>query len=109
MKPELPPSTPRSLAKLVLRLAKLLICALVAYYLYKAVRRDLSKADADLWSLLHINWLAVIGAGLCLAGMNTVQMIRYRTLLFAYGARPTWRQMAAISSMLNAVSPRMRR
>lgn len=71
--------------------------AVVFIFLFLAIRRDLSKADADLWKRTNVNWLLVALSGVCLAGMNTVQMVRYRSLLRAYGTHPTWRQMASIA------------
>jgi hypothetical protein len=79
------------------RIAKFAIVVVVFLFLYLAIRRDLSKADPDVWSRTHVNWLLVAASGLCLAGMNTVQMLRYRSLLYAYGAKPTWTQMVAIA------------
>jgi glycosyltransferase 2 family protein len=84
-------------SKIAIRVAKFAIAFIVFACLYFAIRNDLRKADPGLWSRTQVNWLLVAGAGLCLAGMNTVQMIRYRSLLRAYGAHPTWRQMAAIA------------
>ena len=83
--------------QIALRIAKFAITAIVFVCLYFAIRNDLRKADPGLWSRTQVNWLLVAGAGVCLAGMNTVQMLRYRSLLHAYGTTPTWRQMAAIA------------
>ena len=81
----------------MLTIAKFAVLGIVFLFLFLAVRRDLAKADADTWRSLDVNWWLVLAAAGCLAGMNTVQMVRYRSLLEAYGAAPTWRQMAAIA------------
>lgn len=83
--------------KLLFRLLKLAALGVVLVFVYLAIRKDIAKAPPGLWSRLDVNWLLVLAAGTCLAGMNTVQMVRYRSLLCAYGANPTWTQMAAIA------------
>ena len=83
--------------KLVFKWAKWIALAAVLICLYLAVRHDLRTADPNLWSRTHVNWLLVAASGLCLGGMNTVQMVRYRSLLYAYGAKPTWREMVVIT------------
>lgn len=81
----------------LIRLAKLAVFGVVFACLYFAIRHDLSKPDVKSWRQTEVRWPLMAAAGLCLAGMNTVQMVRYRSLLFAYGSAPTWRQMAAIA------------
>lgn len=78
-------------------LLKFAIAAVVLWYVVRAMRAEFTKTTSEDLAHLTPNWLLVIAAALCLAGMNTVQMIRYRSLLLAYGARPTWTQMLAIA------------
>lgn len=76
---------------------KLAALAAVLAFVVLAMRRELAKATAEDFVALRPDWPLVIAAGLCLVGVNSVQMLSYRALLRAYGARPTWRQMAAIA------------
>lgn len=88
------PSSPRKIAFAVLKYAALLA---VLWYVVAAMRAEFAKVSASEWEALRPDWLLIALAGLCLVGVNSVQMISYRSLLRAYGARPTWRQMAAIA------------
>lgn len=76
---------------------KLLLLAVILWFVYRAMRNEFRKTSWEEISTLHPNLLLLLLAGVCLGGMNTVQMLRYRSLLFAYGARPTWTQMLAIA------------
>lgn len=83
--------------KLLIRLAKYAAIVLVLGCVVWAMHRELSKTTwADIRRLWP-DWRWATLAGLCMVGVNCVQMVRYRSLLVAYGAAPTWRQMAAIA------------
>ena len=83
--------------KTLVRLAKYAVLTVVIVYVVLAMRHEFAKTTrADLLRL-QPDWRLTIGAGLCLVGVNSVQMIRYKSLLRAYGASPTWTQMAAIA------------
>jgi glycosyltransferase 2 family protein len=81
----------------LLRFAKFAVLAVVLAFVVLAMRRELSKASAEDWAALKPDAWLVVAAGLCLVGVNSVQMLSYRALLRGYGARPTWPQMAAIA------------
>lgn len=83
--------------KILLNVVKYALIAAVLWYVVATMRTELAKVNADDWAALKPNWLLMTLAGLCLMGVNSVQMISYRSLLRAYGASPTWRQMAAIA------------
>ena len=83
--------------KIALNTLKYGILFVVLGYVAQAMYQELSKANAKDWEAIHPSWLLMVAAGLCLVGVNSVQMISYRSLLRAYGATPTWRQMAAIA------------
>ena len=83
--------------KISLAVLKYAILIAVLGFVVHAMREEFSKTNAADWSKLKPNPLLIIAAMLCLVGVNSVQMISYRSLLRAYGARPTWRQMAAIA------------
>jgi uncharacterized membrane protein YbhN (UPF0104 family) len=83
--------------KIALTVLKYALLIAVLWYVVATMRSELAKADAADLASLKPNWLLMALAGLCLVGVNSVQMISYRSLLRAYGASPTWRQMAAIA------------
>jgi glycosyltransferase 2 family protein len=85
------------LRKIALNVLKYALLLAVLWYVVATMRAELAKADAADWAALKPNWLLMALAGLCLVGVNSVQMISYRSLLRAYGAAPTWQQMAAIA------------
>ncbi len=86
-----------SFRTIVLNLLKYALLIAVLWYVVQTMRNELGKASAADLSALRPDWLFIFAAGLCLIGVNSVQMISYRSLLRAYGASPTWRQMAAIA------------
>jgi hypothetical protein len=83
--------------KRLIRLAKYAALAVVLACVVWAMHRELSKTTWADVQRLWPDWRWATLAGLCLVGVNVVQMARYRSLLVAYGASPTWRQMAAIA------------
>jgi hypothetical protein len=83
--------------KIALNILKYALLIAVLWYVVATMRTELSKASAADIAALEPKWLMMALAGLCLVGVNSVQMISYRSLLRAYGAAPTWRQMAAIA------------
>ena len=83
--------------KIALTILKYVLLLAVLWYVVATMRAELSKASAADLAALKPNWLLMALAGACLMGVNSVQMISYRSLLRAYGAKPTWRQMAAIA------------
>ena len=94
------PSVDRSLAKLkrvAIPAVKYALLALVLGCVVWAMHKEFSKTTRADLERLHPNWLLVLASALCFVGVNGVQMIRYRSLLGAYGTRPTWTQMAAIA------------
>lgn len=83
--------------KLLVPLIKYALLLAVLWYVFMAMQKEFAKASPADIAALKPDWLLMIIAGICLMGVNSVQMISYRSLLRAYGARPTWRQMAAIA------------
>ena len=83
--------------KLLINVAKWTILAVVIVYVVLAMRHEFAKTSRADLVRLQPDWRLTIAAGLCLVGVNSVQMIRYKSLLRAYGAAPTWTQMAAIA------------
>jgi len=74
---------------------KIFAVVVVVGFLAWSVARDLSKVDD--WSRIRpdARWVAMSAlmtfcAGLCV-------LVSYRWLLFAYGARPTWREMMPVA------------
>jgi len=79
----------------IIRVAKIVLVLVILGFVAWVIGRDLSKVDD--WSKVRPNWWWVLLSAAMTFSSGLCVLVSYRTLVFAYGGRPSWRQMCAIA------------